>query len=136
MEFISIQPEPCHGVSTAQFTHAKLIPGVKEALGKEGFGVLTEIDVKETPEKKLAVDFQQYRILWACNPSFAYKALQSEDKIGLMLPCNVIVQALPGGVVEVAAVDPVASMQAIGNPALADVTGAVRERLKRVIDSL
>jgi len=109
------------------------ISRVTEELKKEGFGVLTEIDVKGTLKKKLDVEFRPYKILGACNPNFAYQALQSEDKIGLMLPCNVIVQAVPGGGVEVAAIDPVASMQAIENPALGKVAQQVRERLEKVI---
>jgi len=106
------------------------------ALQADGFGVLTEIDVAATLKKKLDADFRPYRILGACNPPFALKALQAEDKIGLMLPCNVIVQETVAGEVEVAAIDPVASMQAVGNPALADIGNEVRDRLARVIDSL
>src|SRR4030043_2473002 len=89
---------------------------VTDELKKEGFGILTDIDVKEALKKKLNVDFKKYRILGACNPPFAYQALQAEDKIGTMLPCNVIVQELADGKTEVAAVDPLASMQAIENP--------------------
>jgi len=107
-----------------------------EELKKGGFGILTEIDVKETLKKKLNVDFRKYRIIGACNPPFAYKALQAEDKIGLMLPCNLIVQELPGGKVEVAAIDPVASMAAIDNTKLRDVGEQVRAKLKAVIDNL
>lgn len=91
------------------------IARVTEVLKKDGFGVLTEIDVKETLKKKLNVDLRKYKILGVCNPPFAYKALQAEDKIGLMLPCNVIVQELQGGRVEIAAIDPMASMAAIDN---------------------
>jgi uncharacterized protein (DUF302 family) len=109
---------------------------VREELKKEGFGIITEIDVKETLKKKLNVDFKKYRILGACNPSFAYQALQAEDKIGTMLPCNVIVQEAPEGKTEVAAIDPFASMQAIDNPKLRDVAAEVRKRLKKVIDNL
>ncbi|MFH1009731.1 MAG: DUF302 domain-containing protein [bacterium] len=112
------------------------IARVTEALKKEGFGVLTEIDVKETLKKKLGVEFRNYKILGACNPPFAYQALLAEDKIGLMLPCNVIVQELAPGKVEVAAVDPIASMQAIQNPKLGDVAKEVQAKLKAVIDSL
>jgi uncharacterized protein (DUF302 family) len=112
------------------------IAKVTEGLKDEGFGILTEIDVKETLKKKLNVDFHKYRILGACNPAFAYQALQAEDKIGLMLPCNVIVQEKENGTVEVSAVDPVASMQAIQNPALGDIAAQVREKLKGVIDNL
>lgn len=107
-----------------------------DALKQEGFGVLTEIDVKETFKKKLEVDFRKYRILGACNPSFAYKALQAEPHIGTMLPCNVIIQETPDGEVEVAAVDPVASMQAVGNPQLKEIAGEVRTKLKKVIESV
>ena len=109
---------------------------VTEALKKEGFGILTEIDVQQTLKKKLNVDFRPYRILGACNPPLAYRALQAEDKIGTMLPCNVIVQDVGGGMVEVSAVDPVASMTAIINPALGEVAGVVQGKLKYVIDSL
>ena len=112
------------------------ISKVIEELKKEGFGILTDIDVNETLKKKLNVDFKKYRILGACNPPFAYQALQAEDKIGTMLPCNVIVQEHAGGKVEVAAVDPIASMQAIDNPKLRDVAEQVRMKLKQVIDSL
>jgi len=109
---------------------------VTESLKNEGFGVLTEIDVKETLKKKLDVDFQKYRILGACNPSFAYKALKAEDKIGTMLPCNVIVQEIAEGEVEIAAVDPVASMKAVGNSALLEIANQVQEKLRKVIKSL
>jgi len=111
------------------------IEKVTEALKSEGFGILTEIDVKETLKKKLDVDFRPYKILGACNPPFAYKALQAEDKVGIMLPCNVIVQEKEDGV-EIAAVDPVASMQAIDNPKLGEIANEIRQRLHRVIDSL
>lgn len=111
------------------------IARVTDELKKEGFGVLTEIDVKETLKKKLNVDFRRYKILGACNPPFAYQALQAEDKIGTMLPCNVIVQETTGSV-EVAAVDPIASMAAVENPKLAEVAGQVQAKLKKVIESL
>jgi uncharacterized protein (DUF302 family) len=109
---------------------------VTEELKKEGFGIITEIDVKETLKKKLNVDFRKYRILGACNPQLAYQALLKEDKIGTMLPCNVIVQELAEGEVEVAAIDPIASMQAVKNPALGEVAVQVQDKLKRVIESL
>jgi uncharacterized protein (DUF302 family) len=112
------------------------IEKVMAELKKEEFGVLTDIDVKQTLKKKLDVDFRKYRILGACNPPFAYKALQAEDKIGTMLPCNVIVQEIEGGRVEVAAIDPVASMQAVANPALKDVAEKVQEKLKKVIENI
>ena len=109
---------------------------VTDELKKEGFGILTEIDVKETMKKKLDVDFKKYKILGACNPPFAYEALKEEDKIGTMLPCNVIVIEQAPGQIEVAAVDPIASMQAISNPKLGKVAGEVQSRLKKVVESL
>jgi uncharacterized protein (DUF302 family) len=108
---------------------------VSEALKDEGFGILSDIDVAATLKAKLDVDFRRYRILGACNPPLAYQALELEDKIGTMLPCNVIVQARNGGV-EVSAVDPVASMQAIDNPELAELARTVQARLKAVIEAL
>lgn len=107
-----------------------------DALKTEGFGVLTEIDVKATLKKKLDADFHNYRILGACNPPFVYRALQAEDKIGTMLPCNVIVQERADRLVEVAAVDPIASMQAVENPVLYAVAVEVQSKLQRVIDSI
>ena len=109
---------------------------VTEALKREGFGVLTDIDVSATLKSKLGVSFRPYRILGACNPPLAHRALELEDKIGTMLPCNVIVQEHRAGNVEVSAVDPAASMQAIENPALAEVAEEVRGRLQKVIDGL
>ena len=109
---------------------------VSDSLKKEGFGILTEIDVKQTLKKKLGVDFKNYKILGACNPPFAYQALLTEDKIGVMLPCNVIVQEAGKGEVEVAAVDPVASMQAVDNPELLKIATQVQEKLKRAIEGL
>lgn len=112
------------------------IEKVTEELKKEGFGVLTEIDIKATLKKKLDVDFYNYRILGACNPPFAYKALQAEDKIGAMLPCNVIVQEKEPGKIEISVVDPVASMQSVSNEGLGEIATQIREKLKHVIDSL
>ena len=112
------------------------IAHVTHALKEEGFGVLTEIDVQATLKKKLDVDFRPYRILGACNPHFAHQALQAEDKIGTMLPCNVIVQQTGDGRTEVAAVDPIASMQAVENDALGGIATEVRDRLRSVIDRL
>src|SRR6266542_916894 len=106
------------------------IQHVTDALASKGFGVLTTIDVRATLEKKLGVDFRPYIILGACNPGFAHKALQSEDKIGTMLPCNVVVQQSGSDEVDVSAVDPVASMAAIDNPKLASIAREVRELLK------
>lgn len=113
------------------------IKKAKDALSEQGFGVLTEIDVQATLKKKIDVDFHKYKILGACNPTFAHEALKNEDKIGVMLPCNVIVQQkTKDGPVEVAAVDPVASMSAVKNPNLGAVAEEVRGRLKSVIDNL
>lgn len=114
----------------------KALERVKEELQKEGFGVLTEIDVQDTLGKKLGVAFRKYRILGACNPSFAHQALQKEARIGLLLPCNVIVQESDGGHVEVAAIDPLESMERAGNPGLADIASQVRAKLQRVITAL
>ncbi len=109
---------------------------VRDALAAEGFGILTEIDVKATLKKKLDVDFRPYKILGACHPESAYQALQAEDKIGLMLPCNVVVQEREPGQAEVSAIDPVASMAAVDNPNLAEVAEGVRKKLASVIDKL
>ncbi len=121
---------------TLMLPFEEAVERVTEELKKEGFGILTNIDVKATLKNKLDLEFRKYRILGACNPSFAHKALESEDKIGTMLPCNVIVQEISSGGVEVAAIDPVASMQTIENPKLKDVAVQVRSKLKKVIDSL
>jgi len=107
---------------------------VEAALRDEGFGVLTRIDVRETMKKKLGAEFRPYVILGACNPTLAFEALQIEDKVGTMLPCNVVVQQTGPDTVEVAAIDPVASMQAIDNAALKKAAKAVREKLSRVIE--
>jgi uncharacterized protein (DUF302 family) len=109
---------------------------VTEELKQEGFGILTEIDVRDTLKKKLDVEFKEYKILGACHPQFAYEALKAEDKIGLMLPCNVIVQEAGEGKTEVAAIDPVASMTAVENDGLRGIADQVREKLSRIIDSL
>lgn len=109
---------------------------VTEKLNEEGFGVLTEIDVKETLKKKLDVDFKKYKILGACNPNFAHQALLKEDKIGAMLPCNVIVEEHKDGTVEVSAVNPLASMQAVDNPELKNIAVTVNNKLTAVIDGL
>jgi uncharacterized protein (DUF302 family) len=109
---------------------------VTEELGKEGFGVLSDIDVRATLKKKLNADVPSYRILGACNPTLAHQALQAENKLGVMLPCNVIVRDAGGGTVEVASVDPVSAMERVGNPALAPVAKQVREKLQRAIDAI
>lgn len=112
------------------------IEKVTEELKKEGFGVLTHIDIAETLKNKLDVDIKKYYILGACNPHFAYEALKAENKIGTMLPCNVIVQELENDQIEVSAVDPAASMMGVNNELLGSLAGEVGDRLKRVIDSL
>tara|TARA_R110002167_G_scaffold290126_4_gene495160 strand:- start:97 stop:486 length:390 start_codon:yes stop_codon:yes gene_type:complete len=117
-------------------TFEEAVEKTTQALSNEGFGVLTTIDMKATLAKKLNVDFYNYKILGACNPTFAYKALQAEDKIGTMLPCNVIVQEREPGRVEISAVDPAASMQAIENKDLIALANEVRNKLIRVIDAI
>ncbi len=107
-----------------------------EALQREGFGIITEIDVTQTLKKKLGVDFRNYRILGACNPGLAYEALQLEDKIGTMLPCNVVVQEIGDGRTEIAAIDPVASMQAIDNARLKQAAERVQAMLSKVVAAL
>src|ERR1017187_2058448 len=109
---------------------------VTAALKQEGFGVLTDIDVQATLKSKLGVDTPKYRILGACNPGFAHEALQLENKLGVLLPCNVIVRAEKDTQTEIAAIDPVSSMERVGNPKLAAVAEEVRARLQRALDSL
>jgi len=121
---------------TVALPFEEAIDRIKAELKKEGFGVLTEIDVQKTLKGKIGVEFRKYRILGACNAPFAYKALQAEDKIGTMLPCSVIVQELASGGVEVAAIDPLASMAAVANPGLGEVGQEVREKLKRAVEAL
>lgn len=122
----------------------KRIPGefgdtiqkVTESLKSQGFGILTEIDVKATLKKKLDIDFYNYKILGACNPPYAYKALLAEDKIGILLPCNVIIQEKETGSIEVSAVDPLASMQTVENSSLHDIAMEIRGKLQKVMDQL
>lgn len=109
---------------------------VTAELKKEGFGVLTEIDVKETLKKKIDVEFKKYKILGACNPHFAHKALTKEDKIGVLLPCNVVVEENDKGEIEVSAVDPIASMQAAENEELRGIATEVQEKMKKIIANL
>lgn len=112
------------------------ISKITESLKNEGFGILTEIDIKATLKKKLDVDFYNYKILGACNPPYAYKALQAEDKIGAMLPCNVIVQEKVKGEIEISAVDPIASMQAVKNPSLGVLADEIRSKLVKCIEAV
>ncbi len=116
------------------FTQA--IERLVAALKIEGFGVLTDTDVRKTLKDKIGIEFRDYRILGACNPQLAHQALELEDKVGTMLPCNVIVQDIGDGRVEIAAIDPVASMVAIDNPKLKESAAQVREKLRKVVDSL
>lgn len=125
-----------HNSKTVSTTFEETIERVTEELKNEGFGVLTEIDVKETLKKKLDVDFRKYRILGACNPPLAYKALSEEENIGVMLPCNVIVQEKEGGVVQVSAINPMESMKAVANPNLEEVASTVSSKLAKVIENL
>ncbi|MEX0995861.1 MAG: DUF302 domain-containing protein [Flavobacteriaceae bacterium] len=121
---------------TVKGTFEEVIDKVTQELKAEGFGILTEIDVTATLKKKLDVNFKKYRILGACNPPYAHKALQAEDKIGTMLPCNVIVQEIEDGVIEVAAVNPMASMQAVENEKLNDIANEITAMLENVIEKL
>lgn len=125
-----------HFSKTVDLSFDEAIENVTEKLKKEGFGILTEIDVKATLKKKLDVDFRNYKILGACNPPYAYKALLAEEKIGTMLPCNVVVQEHEDGQVEISAVDPMASMQAVDNPNLGPIAMEIQTKLKLVIDKL
>jgi uncharacterized protein (DUF302 family) len=125
-----------HFSKTLKMPFAQAIQHVTDALAGNGFGVLTTIDVRATMKKKLNLDFRPYTILGACNPLLAHEALLAEDKIGTMLPCNVVVQEIDKDQVEVSAVDPVASMQAVENPKLASIAGEVRNLLKQTIVSL
>lgn len=109
---------------------------VLAAMKEFGFGMVTEIDMQEKFHEKLGVDFKPYKILGMCNPAFAYKALQAEDKIGTMLPCNVLLISKGEGITEVAAVNPMASMQAIENPSLGELAGEVTEVLKNIVEGL
>ncbi|WP_428743272.1 DUF302 domain-containing protein [Tenacibaculum sp.] len=121
---------------TVNGTFEAVIDKVTKGLKEEGFGILTEIDVTATLKKKLGVDFKKYIILGACNPPYAHKALQAEDKIGTMLPCNVIVQEIDKDIIEVAAVNPMASMQAVENEKLSDVAKDITAMLENVIEKL
>jgi uncharacterized protein (DUF302 family) len=121
---------------TIKGTFEEVIEKVTQGLKDEDFGILTEIDVTATLKKKLDVDFKKYRILGACNPSYAHKALEAEDKIGTMLPCNVIVQEIEEGVIEVAAVNPMASMLAVDNEILAEIASGITTKLENVIEKL
>ena len=119
---------------TTSLGYEQALAKVQEELKKEGFGILTEIDVKETLKKKLNVDFRRYKILGACNPAFAHQALQVESRIGTMLPCNVIVQEREDGQTEVSAINPIESMKTVANPQLEPIGSAVAAKLKAVVE--
>lgn len=121
---------------TANGEFSAIVERVTESLKAEGFGILTEIDVRATMKKKLDIDFRDYRILGACNPPLAHQALTADDKIGTMLPCNVIVQDLGGGRIEVAAINPAISMEHVGNPKLNTIAESVTGKLRRVIAAI
>ena len=125
-----------HFSKILQHTFENTVEKVKEALKNEGFGVVSEIDIKKTFKEKLDVNFTNYLILGACNPNYALKAISAENKIGTMLPCNVVVQELPDGKIEVSAVDPMASMMAVQNNKLGEVASEVQLKLKKVIENL
>ena len=125
-----------HISKTIELPFDAAVTATTEALKRHGFGVLTEIDVQTTLKKKIGVEFRPYRILGACNPQMAYEALLAEDRIGTMLPCNVIIQQREGGKVEVSAVDPVASMKAVENPKLTESATKVREMLRKVVEEI
>ncbi|MCC7159782.1 MAG: DUF302 domain-containing protein [Ignavibacteria bacterium] len=125
-----------HNSVNVKYSFDEAILKVTEELKKEGFGVLTEIDVRETLKKKLDVDFRKYRILGACNPPLAYRALNEEENIGVMLPCNVIVQESPEGAVRVSAINPMESMKSVANPNLEEVAKTVTTKLLNVINNL
>ena len=125
-----------HAREFSDRTYSDMLESVPEALKEQGFGVLTEIDVAKVMKQKLDKDLRPYMILGACNPEFAFKALSQENKIGTMLPCNVVVQELENGNVEVAVVDPMGSMQAVENEELAEIAAEVQDKMKQVLDSL
>ncbi|CAM3271042.1 DUF302 domain-containing protein [Rhodothermus bifroesti] len=131
-----MNPTPYYFARTLPLSLEAAEARVRDLLQQEGFGVLTEIDVQATLKKKLNVDVRPYKILGACNPHFAHQALQAEPYIGTMLPCNVIVRQTETGQTEVAAIDPVASMQAVNNPALRSIAEQVRERLRHIVAQL
>ncbi|MBI3123689.1 MAG: DUF302 domain-containing protein [Ignavibacteriales bacterium] len=118
------------------YTYDEAITKVTEELKKEGFGILTEIDVKETLKKKLDVDFRRYKILGACNPPFAYKALQAEENLGVLLPCNIVVQEKADSTIQVSVINPLESMQAVQNESLGEVAVEVSAKLKKVLENL
>lgn len=125
-----------HNSKVVSASFEDTIAKVTEELKKEGFGVLTEIDVKETLKKKLDVDFRKYKILGACNPPFAYKALQIEETLGVLLPCNVVVQEKVDNTVQVSFINPMESMKNVGNKSLEEIANEVSTKLQRVLENI
>ncbi len=125
-----------HISRTVSGTFDEVTERAREELSKEGFGVLTEIDVKATLKKKMDLDFRPYLILGACNPSLAHQVLSREDKVGVLLPCNVVVQEKEGGTIEVSAMDPAAAMSLIDDPEIGKIANVVRDKLEKVVDAL
>jgi uncharacterized protein (DUF302 family) len=125
-----------HSKKLSNTSFEEAIERITEELQKEGFGILTEVDVTGTFKKKLDINFRNYRILGACNPNYAYKAISSEDKIGVFLPCSIVVQEHENGEVEVSAVDPMASMMSVENDSLEDIATEVQEKLRKAVNSL
>jgi uncharacterized protein (DUF302 family) len=125
-----------HNSKTVNYSFDEALIKIAEELKKEGFGILTEIDVKETLKKKLDIDFRKYKILGACNPPFAHKALQIEENLGVLLPCNIAVQEKGNGEVQISFVNPMESMQVVQNPKLAEIAGEVSNKLTKVLESL
>ncbi|MBS3944378.1 MAG: DUF302 domain-containing protein [Melioribacter sp.] len=125
-----------HNSKVVNYSFDETLLKVTDELKKVGFGVLTEIDVKETLKKKLDVDFRRYKILGACNPPFAYKALQTEETLGVLLPCNVVVQEKDDNTIQVSFINPMESMKNVGNPALEEIASEVSEKLGKVLQSI
>jgi len=125
-----------HITRTVSGTFDEITERAREELSKEGFGVLTEIDVKATLKKKMDLDFRPYVILGACNPSLAHQVLSREDKVGVLLPCNVVVQEKEAGTIEVSAMDPAAAMSLIDDPEIGKIANIVREKLSRAVDAI
>jgi uncharacterized protein (DUF302 family) len=125
-----------HNSKVVNYSFDETLLKVTEELKKEGFGILTEIDVKETLKKKLDVDFRRYKILGACNPPFAYKALQTEETLGVLLPCNVVVQEKDDNTIQISFINPMESMKNVGNPALEEIASEVSEKLEKVLQKI
>lgn len=125
-----------HHTKEVSYSFKEALEKTKTALSNEGFGIISEIDLKEKFKEKLNIEFREYRILGACNPKIAHQAIQLEDKIGVLLPCNILVQEHPSGKVEVSAINPMETMAAVDNPDLEVIAADISQRLKSVIESL